>query len=535
MIEKRWLVMLWVVAFIFCGILSLANVFLGDLNQDEGWYLYAARQVAEGEIPYKDFAYVQAPVMPYVYSLAAPLVSRWGLAAGRLFTSFLGLAAAICAAVAAARMTPREKRGAVALLVFLLVQINVFQNYYSVVVKTYSLSQLFICAGFLSLTFIDGKRKVLAAILGGVLLGAAAGTRISAVIVLPVVLLCLLTGRTGRSWIWFSVGAAVVGIVIALPFILTAPDQFWFGVVKYHAGREAGGLINWVCYKAGFISRSVQDYFLVVALIIVLVVQKLFHVDGEVAGSESEEKGAEESRLWLLPALWWSAIVVTLAHFAASFPYDDYQVMIFPVLVMAICIALVRAAKGRRTLCALLCSVFILSIAASFSSPLNQGWFVREHDRIWWRMKKQSAIRQLQNTARYLRDMSGPDGLLLTQDPYLAVESGLRLPHGLELGPFSYFPDWEREKAEKYNVLNREMFRELLSNCDAPVAALSGYALSVECPAVKELSGSEQEELWQLVRDRYTLVGPVQENFGQGNSDLRIMVRRGLDEVPVEQ
>ena len=87
-------------------VLGAANLYFGDLNQDEGWYLYAARQVHEGELPYRDFAFTQGPMLPLVYSLAYPLVERWGVAGGRLFTRR--------ARVRSARWRPRGWRRAVA-------------------------------------------------------------------------------------------------------------------------------------------------------------------------------------------------------------------------------------------------------------------------------------------------------------------------------------------------------------------------------------------------------------------------------------
>jgi len=47
-----WIFILWgVVAVLAAVILSAANLYLGDLNQDEGWYLYAAQLVASGQWP----------------------------------------------------------------------------------------------------------------------------------------------------------------------------------------------------------------------------------------------------------------------------------------------------------------------------------------------------------------------------------------------------------------------------------------------------------------------------------------------------
>ena len=61
----------WFLAAFGFVVLAFAAVWLGALNQDEGWYLYAARLVSEGKTPYRDFFYTQAPVMPIVYAAFA--------------------------------------------------------------------------------------------------------------------------------------------------------------------------------------------------------------------------------------------------------------------------------------------------------------------------------------------------------------------------------------------------------------------------------------------------------------------------------
>ncbi|MDD2455658.1 MAG: hypothetical protein PHE10_04930, partial [Kiritimatiellae bacterium] len=45
------------------------SVWFGNLNQDEGWYLYAARMVSEGKRPNRDSFFTQGPVMPLRYGL----------------------------------------------------------------------------------------------------------------------------------------------------------------------------------------------------------------------------------------------------------------------------------------------------------------------------------------------------------------------------------------------------------------------------------------------------------------------------------
>jgi hypothetical protein len=60
--------------------------------------------------------------------------------------------------------------------------------------------------------------------------------------------------------------------------------------------------------------------------------------------------------------------------------------------------------------------------------------------------------------------------VLLTQDTYLAVEAGRRVPAGFELGPFGYFPDLDDATAARCHVLNRAGMLQALRQTDAPVA-----------------------------------------------------------------
>ena len=161
MIGKSWIFGLGLMALVLWFVLAAANLYLGDLNQDEGWYLYAARLLRQGKLPYVDFASTQGPVMPLVYALAQPLVDRWGVAGGRFFTALLGFTCSLCAAWLTSRLVPPEKRNSAALIAFAFTGMNVYQSYFCTIVKTYSLSGLLLILGLLVLSFARGKRSSL--------------------------------------------------------------------------------------------------------------------------------------------------------------------------------------------------------------------------------------------------------------------------------------------------------------------------------------------------------------------------------------
>ena len=461
---------MWPVTVVATLLLAAANIWFGELNQDEGWYLYAGRMVAEGQLPFIDFASTQGPVMAFVYAVAWPLVDSCGVLGGRVFTALLGLLCAAGAAWLAYRIMMAESKhraGAVALLTFIFIGINVYQSYFFAIVKTYALAGLLLVSAFLALSFCKGKLSWLMALLAGMFMSLAVATRLSAIAVIPAVVLVYMIHEfrskdvksAPKISLWIILGALASGLLLFLPFLIKAPEATFFGLVEYHAGREVGGVFKLLAYKAGFIARLFNVYFVALgALLVGLLITWL-----------TKKRGASWTPLYASVAV--AVASVSLLHFSAPFPYDDYQVMLFPLLALFLSIFLVRllsrftvfSAEGSGLpLRVLVLVFFLLNMVAVFASPLVQGWFIGERDRIWWPLKEKSSLALLRETAVELKKGLTSDDLLLTQDIYLAIETGARVPHGLELGPFSYFPNWTREKTDACHVLNRTSLIEML-------------------------------------------------------------------------
>ena len=508
---------LWTVAVLAALTLGAANLFMGELNQDEGWYLYAARMVSEGQLPYRDFAFTQAPLLPLAYSLVQPLVERGGVGAGRAVTLGLTLLTALMAAAAARRLAPRDMAGWAAIAAFSLAAVNVYQSYFGTVVKTYALCGFLLTAGAWCLVVARDRRSMFLHALAGLLLAAAAGTRISAGALLPVVGIYLLMQRErcGHSaWFGFGVGGAAGLAALFLPFILLAPDAFRTFVLEYHSARDAGSLVSQLIFKAGCLSRVVQAYGVAVSAGLALILVRL------ALGWRARVEP-------LIMALWLGLAAMTLVHLSAPFPYDDYQVPLYPLFAALLAAGLARSlvSVAPKWHAVVAVALLMLSGAAAFSSPVNQAWMVLGRDRIWWRMREQPALLQLRAVARELKARSAGADLLLTQDIYLAVETGQRVPHGLEMGPFSYYPGLAREEALQLNVVNREMLEEIIRRADAPVAAFSAYSFVMAAPAVEKLSDAEQAAWQAVVESVYEPASEVAD-FGQGATTLRIWQRR---------
>jgi len=561
--ESRKLLLLWIFSVSAVMGMYAVAVRFGALNQDEGWYLYAGRLVSEGKKPFVDFASTQGPVMAYVYALAQPAVRLAGVAGGRMFTAVIGFVTLLCAARLAYLIAGDGRFGhglttadaggdaakdgdavtgwgsdknavglTAALLVFALLGMNLYYVYFTSIVKTYSLAGLFTVLGFLALCKAlcrsGGNREQLLSFvfsfISAGMFALAAGVRLSAGILLPAIWLMLAFGwwRRGhrRDDVFvltgFLFGGSVVLLSIFIPLLAAAPVAVKFGLLEYHSGRSVGSSAVLLAYKGGFVMRLVGSYF-------PLVIAAVAGLWGWFARRGKRDESGNQDAGGVIPVMITGLTAVTLVHLAAAFPYDDYQVFIMPVLAViagtAVAPVLSRVKFG-------LLIVVLLLLAHSVSSPMLQGWLLAERDRIWWPLRSETALGRLHRAAESVINFGGYRAskcdTLLTQDTYLAVEAGLHVPQGMELGPFCYFPDMDRDKAQACHVLNWEMFRNVLLAGKSPAAAFSGYGLAISCPQITQLSAEEQKELWKTLESSYEPVATI-DAFGQADTTLRIL------------
>lgn len=504
-----------VAAFAAAVALYAFAVWFGPLNQDEGWYLYAARSVAEGKTLYRDFFFTQGPVLPAVYGAFHALWQPSGVLGGRLFTAFLGFLSCLLAAALAARALPSGRRLCAAVAAFAFTGCNLYHAYFTAIPKTYALASLLVLGGFLLLTFCGGRRAGVSAFFGGVLIAAGAGTRISLILLLPPAALGLLAmrNRYGLSWLWFGLGAtAGVAAVYAAP-LLVSTDGFLFAQT-FHVTRGGRNL----ALSVGALSRIVRGYFPLVALTSAAALLHFLRGSGGQTPAGSRENRSPLPLFWAV-----CAAVVFLFQLASPHPYDDYQVPLMGLFAAAAAAWCAERIPSSRTDGRLALAAVLFAGLTAFSTSQLQEWFVIRQDRFWTVMREKSDLAQLREVGRQLRGLAPEGGVLLTQDAYLAVESGLALPPGLEMGPFSYFPD--DEEAARHRVVNRESLRRLLETSPAEVCAYSGYGWAIASPVMTPVPEAERGALVEAIERRYEEVAVVPD-FGQNKTPLRILRRK---------
>ena len=502
----------WLLAAAVAAIAVALAVWWGGVNQDEGWYLYAARMVGEGKVPYRDFFFTQGPVLPYVYSV----MPIHGLLSGRLVTLAFSAFSVLVAIALARRLVPKECRTAVSLAVFALLVCNPYHMYFTSIPKTYALGTLFVMLGFLLLS--RGMN-----FFSAISFAFASGTRISLVLLLGVAGVWLMVTDFRRlHWLWFGIGG-LAGLFLVYGFFAVDPQSLegLLAAQAYHAGR--GGFDPF--FAVGAVSRLVRGY---PAMGVVLFAA--LALAGNCAGAcRSEEAPA---RAWSagfrrMAALGFAAVF--LLQLSAPFPYDDYQVPLMPLLAVLVAVPFANATVRSGGVLRFLFPVLVSGMCA-FSSPLIQDWMTNGQDRFWTLKKGQSELSQMRDVARKLEAMDPGGKMLLTQDLYLAVEMERKVPEGLEMGPFSYFPHLSAAEAKAVNVMDTERMESLLRSAPCRLAAFSGYGFAIEVPKGSETPKSVQERFRAILGEKYQKVDSVPD-FGQNHTALDCFVLRKPDDM----
>lgn len=513
--------LLWAVALIFSVALMGVAIGYGSLNQDEGWYLYAARQVNRGMYPYSDFLFTQGPLMPRLYAVFVPLWLPYGLLGGRMLTAFFGVAALALAALVSARLAPRSRRMDAALICVLLLGLNPYHAYHMTVVKSYAAAGMLMLAGIYFLTLRHSYKRI-SAFGSGIMLAAAASVRLSLVMAIVVVALYLLQQRRHpfgwQALLLYLAGVTAMLALCFLPDLIRDYHAVWFGLTL-HLERATGEGMNFIFARAGYLARLIRFYYLPV-LIFLLAAGVLWRHRRKKDGDKQDDQFA------LLRVITVLFLLLLLIHGVAPMPYDEYQVPAMPLLAV---LAAVLATRSLETFSAsavrkVLRSLMLATCLAAFSSSLLQDWVILRHDRLWLVSKPQTDLNRLRETAGWLKEQFPDTAEILTQDLYLAIELNWDVPRGFEMGPFNYFPALDDASAARYRVLNRNLMRRIIEETTAPVAAFSGYGFAVAAPAMEAVPHNERKAWLEMLGRNYSLVHTVND-FGQGHTTLKVYER----------
>ena len=461
----RWLLWCAVCALVIFTCLTLFDAIFARVEKDEGFYDYAFRLVASGELPYRDFSYIESPALPYFYAwiLALPGITLHSV---RLLSALTGVAGLLiltrCAFLAGGRVA--------AAMTALLLGANPFLAEYFARDVTYPLITLLLA---LALAIeLSSASPALRTGGQGFLLALAGAAKASVGLVALIWMAGLLwRRRRDRRAVLLGAGAFAAALLLSVgPFLMTAPAAFWFNVVTVplHRGsllpfmHRPDSLDQWLEFGWGqriLGARTVILWNLPLAAVGALCLTRRSprtQPGGGVLGEST----------WPVAA---ALGIGLLFHMVVPSPaYPNYCFLLLPTLALLVALRYARQVGGvelgRAKTWGLALPVILgtLQLLAGVS-PTEVGLEVGT-----WRHGPQREL------AKLVGQIVPTDGRLLTDYLPVAVDADRRVVPGNEGGRSSLMPDLPDDQARAFHFLNRKSFLDTLERRQARGVVLTG-------------------------------------------------------------
>lgn len=218
---------------VFAGVAAwlLLIAFVRKLSIDESQYVAATALVGRGLLPYRDFAYLQTPLQPFVFAPLHWLFAGHLLLAMRLTNSLLGLAT-IGLVFAAARRAGSSEGGALAAAA-MLATCEAFTWCAGVARNDMLPAALMMCGIWLLMR----ERSSIRSFAAGTALGLAASAKISYAVPAAAMFVAGAMRRDRREQrlaLSFAAGVTV-GLLPTIILALIAPGAFWTEALLFPA------------------------------------------------------------------------------------------------------------------------------------------------------------------------------------------------------------------------------------------------------------------------------------------------------------
>lgn len=502
--RAQWLLVTLASLAYLAGLLYYAAT--RPIDGDEGFYTTAARLVWEAKIPYRDFFFQQAPLLPYLYSWIWAIHPRSLVAMRLLSTAAGGLAVFLWGAgLVSVKRLPAK----VALATFLAVALNPYWLCWNVVVKTFAFANLFITVAMICLYAALRSERSHWYFAGGAALGLCTSARALYGPLIPAVLVWLFirewrTSKPPYSRTLVFLAGAVCGLLPMIVSFLGDPHAFLFNNVQYHglqAGfRHARGSdVYLVGYHGIGDTLAVYFYILVTNLLLLhpfFTIQAVLAVAGGLSLRKLSKKQdpayAPQDYFYVKLALLMLVIytATALIPFPPYLQYFDGPLVPFMLPFVAEGLRITfRAGKHWLVVLAVIAPILCLGeIRAERMTNSSDPW---------WRLASYRQVTQA------IEASSRPDDVVLSFWPGYVFESGRRYFPGMEdqfvyrimnmIGP---------EARTRYHVVSKEDIMTAISTRAVRVVVLGAWMPEY----YRNLSPAERQALRSAVDANYSLV-----------------------------
>jgi hypothetical protein len=437
----------------------------GRMNADEGYYAIAARSALEGRLPYRDFAYTQMPLLPYLNGLVMELCG-YGLTVQRAINSAWSFAALLAVVLALRLRTGSFEPGLAAAFCLAasphLAEMTAMGKTHGAELMGMALLALAASAPLTP----PGKAAWMSAC--GVL---AVGVRLSCA---PLwALLMLLPVLEARGWrerllvLAIPVGAVLVSLG---PFLLAAPEQMFFCNWQYHMASV---------FQRRSLAQALEWWHTSPGAILVLV-----------AGLPAVPSLVRRRRFDLLLMLAAALAGLTLP----MIPHSAYGMYVIPALPLA-------AVAGMAA---------IWSHEGIRKNPFRHALWLLPALVLYHPLPRENThptAESVEAVGRFLREQV-PPGPILTSLPITAVEAGRDVMPGTEMGMFAAMAPDERKRARRLRFTTLADLTRMVEDMEpAAVVLMAGdnvWNFKWQIPTLRRQPKQAHARFRKAVKENYT-------------------------------
>ncbi len=481
--------MVWIraLAFLAAVVLPVTLLLCAPLSHDEHMYVAAGMLLGEHAL-YVDFAYLQAPYLPFLYALVFSLTDgSYLLLCGRAIALVMALVAFYIVHRTCRELSGDRRMGALCLVFFAGHHLTLFVLPYArnhVVALALSLAAFYL--------FVRAARSprhgATWSALAGLLSGLAIGTKLMATpLALALLLACLAIPRRRRmkerlvgGLLPFSLGLALSLVPAVWIFATTDPAVAWFNNVGYHDvnllwrsvadSARAMTLTGKLVFAGEYLVKG-SGVALLIALGLVLW-HRRYANSRAVAGRVASPADA-------LTVATLSLAATVLAAFLPTPMQRDYLAPIVPFVVILLAGLMGRwAVPSDRLLRQAITGLAVLTFVMGLTTSLRHLRRLPHPDE-WTPISTRQAGQRLARVT----SSAGAPGRVATLAPIYPLEGGLEIYAELSTGPFLYRVGdlIENERRDRYTGSSPKSVRTLLA-ADPPDAILLGFEGKLEDP-----------------------------------------------------
>ncbi len=394
---------------------------VGLMVPDESYYTLAARSVFEGEIPYRDFAYMQMPLLPYINGLALELVG-YGLDKHRMVSAFWGGVGLIALILAIRQRLGQWEPGFIAAFA---VASSPRWGFLQAMGSWCGVAGMFLNIALAAVLWRGDfrRRTILFAVAGTISIGC----RLSGAPVIAVLALILLFEAKGLKGTLTTLAICLgTGAIAILPFVALAPSEFYFMNWQYH--MESG-------MEHPLPVRVMQGWDVSPAAVVILAMG-LVGVYALV-----------RQRKWAELILLLAGVVGLVAPMIPKSAWGTYISSGAPVAAAAGVIAIWTAGMAANNPHRHIVWVFPL-MSLFHMTPLEVP---------------EGAATEVEEIAAVISELV-EDGPVLTPANIITIEASREAISGTEMGKFSAMLPWEKERADRFHMTTLPALIEVVEN-----------------------------------------------------------------------